>query len=239
MNEMTELERLRSEVPAPAADALAAQEGRFLAALAAEEDRPPAAPRVRRRARPLLAGLPAAAALAAALAAVLAVVAVLGPVVAGRDARLAAYANSAIDIELRGDEYVATIKDPFADHALYSEAFRAMGLDVALDLRPASPTGVGKVFRLGFAGTTGRDRIGGALRPEGCAPGGRAARSPSPSPRGSAARGRSTWAARPNLASCTRTTPTPPGRARPWRGTSRTAARSPRSWPRRAGGAWR
>ncbi|MEU1392998.1 MULTISPECIES: hypothetical protein [unclassified Nonomuraea] len=163
MNEMTELERLRSEVPAPTADALAAQEGRFLAALAAEEDRLPAAPRVRRRARPLLAGLLAAAALAA--------VAVLGPVVAGRDARPAAYANSAIDIELRGDEYVATIKDPFADHALYSEAFRAMGLDVALDLRPASPTGVGKVFRLGFAGTTERDRIGGDLRPEGCTPG--------------------------------------------------------------------
>ncbi|MGW2215994.1 hypothetical protein ACWCSD_13485 [Nonomuraea sp. NPDC001684] len=163
MNEMTELERLRCEVPAPAADALAAQEGRFLAALAAERDRVPAAPRVPRRGRFLLAGLLAAAVLAA--------VAVLGPVVAGRDARPAAYANAAIDIELRGDEYVATITDPFADHALYNEAFRAMGLDVALDLRPASPTGVGRVFRLGFAGTTERDRIGGTLRPHGCTPG--------------------------------------------------------------------
>ncbi|MFI7688007.1 hypothetical protein ACIBQ6_02995 [Nonomuraea sp. NPDC049655] len=167
MNEMTELERLRSEVPAPAADALAAQEGRFLAALAAEGDRSPAAPRVPRRGRFLLAGLLAAAVLAAVLAAV----AVLGPVVAGRDARPAAYANAAIDIELRGDEYVATIKDPFADHALYNEAFRAMGLDVALDLRPASPTAVGEVFRLGFSGTTESDRIGGTLRPKGCTPG--------------------------------------------------------------------
>ncbi|MFI6183152.1 hypothetical protein ACIA8R_47030 [Nonomuraea sp. NPDC051191] len=172
MNEMTELGRLRSEVPAPTAEALAAQEDRFLAALATpatpaeqEDRRHGAFPASRRgrRGRLLFGGLLAAAALAAA--------AVLGPVLAGPGARPTAYANSAIGIELRGDEYVATIKDLFADHALYSEAFRAMGLDVALDLRPASPTAVGEVFRLGFSGTTESDRIGGTLRPEGCTPG--------------------------------------------------------------------
>ncbi|MET7331002.1 hypothetical protein [Nonomuraea sp. NPDC005650] len=112
----------------------------------------------------VFAGLLATAALAAA--------AVLGPMLIDQDSRPTAYANSAIEIELRGDEYVATIKDPFADHALYTEAFRAMGLDIALDLRPASPTMVGEVFRLGFDGTTEKDRIGGNLEPEGCTPGG-------------------------------------------------------------------
>ncbi|MEV0612811.1 hypothetical protein AB0I81_05735 [Nonomuraea sp. NPDC050404] len=172
MNEMTELERLRSEVPPPSSESLIAQENRLLAAMAAAPAPAPSpspAPtpalafRRRRRSRSVLVGLLATA--------VLAVAAVLGPALIGRDSDPTAYANAAMDIELRGDTYVATIKDPFADHALYSEAFKAMGLDVTLDLRPASPTKVGQIFRLGFAGTTEKDRIGGGLEPEGCTPG--------------------------------------------------------------------
>ncbi|GAA1625933.1 hypothetical protein GCM10009733_023250 [Nonomuraea maheshkhaliensis] len=155
MNEMSELVRLRREVPLPTPDALIAQEERLLTAMAAV---PPAGRG--RRGAVVVTGLLAAAALTA--------VAVLGPALISGYGLPTAYANSAIAIELRGDEYVATIKDPFADHARYTEAFRALGLDVALDLRPASPSGVGKVFRLGFSGTTEKDRIGGGLEPEGC-----------------------------------------------------------------------
>ncbi|MFC5833389.1 hypothetical protein [Nonomuraea insulae] len=155
MNEMTELERLRSDVPPPTPDALTAQEDRLLNALATV----PATERGRRR-RPVFAGLLAAAVFTTA--------AVLGPTLIGQDSRPTAYANSAIDIELRGEEYVATIKNPFADHDLYTEGFKALGLNVTLNLQPASPTRVGHVFRLGFDGTTEKDRIGGNLEPEGC-----------------------------------------------------------------------
>ncbi|QYC45523.1 hypothetical protein Nocox_39900 [Nonomuraea coxensis DSM 45129] len=155
MNEMTELEHFRSEVPPPTPDALTAQEDRLLSAMAAV----PATGRRRRRSS-VFAGLLAAAGCAAA--------AVLGPTLISQDALPTAYANSAIAVELRGEEYVATIKDPFVDHARYTEAFKALGLDVTLDLRPASPSAVGTVFRLGFSGTTEKDRIGGSLEPEGC-----------------------------------------------------------------------
>ncbi|MEO3875839.1 hypothetical protein ABGB18_44260 [Nonomuraea sp. B12E4] len=153
MNEMTELEHFRSEVPPPTPDALTAQEDRLLNALAT-------APAAGRRSRLVLAGLLTAAAVATAV--------VAGPTLISQDLYPTAYANSAIDVQLRGDEYVARIIDPFADHTLYTEAFNALGLDVALVLRPASPTGVGQIFRLGFDGTTRKDRLGGGLEPEGC-----------------------------------------------------------------------
>ncbi|WP_433512814.1 hypothetical protein ACQP2T_55665 [Nonomuraea sp. CA-143628] len=111
-----------------------------------------------RRARRLLVGL--------AVTVALATVAVMGPTLLDREAT--SYANAAIDIELRGDDYVATIKDPFADHALYAEGFQALGLNIGVDLIPASPTRVGDIVRYGFAGTTRADRLGGGLKPEGC-----------------------------------------------------------------------
>ncbi|MEV1248800.1 hypothetical protein [Nonomuraea sp. NPDC049750] len=115
-----------------------------------------------RRARRLLVGLAATAALATAV--------VMGPVLLERNAGTASsYANAAIDIELRGDEYIARIKDPFADHALYAEAFQAIGLHIGLEPIPASPTQVGAIVRYGFAGTTMADRLGGGLEPAGCA----------------------------------------------------------------------
>ncbi|TDD11394.1 hypothetical protein E1292_05605 [Nonomuraea deserti] len=89
----------------------------------------------RSRTRRLAAGGVAVAGLAAA--------AVIGPAVVGGTAT--SYASSAIDIELRGDQYVATIKDPLAEYAEYTKGFKAVGLDVRLQLVPSSPSQVGKV----------------------------------------------------------------------------------------------
>lgn len=59
------------------------------------------------------------------------------------------YANSAVEVHREGDTWVARIKDPFADHALYAEAFQAVGVDLALALVPVSPTAVGRVVTMG------------------------------------------------------------------------------------------
>ncbi|MFD1537376.1 hypothetical protein [Nonomuraea guangzhouensis] len=159
MNELSELARIRDEQLAGQASRAGARA--LLAAIVAEEPGTEAArsrtPRSR-RARRLVVGLVATAALAT--------VAVMGPSLLERDAT--SYANSAIDIELRGDEYVATIKDPFADHALYAEGFQALGLNIGVELIPVSPTQVGEIVRFGFAGTTQADRLGGGLKPDGC-----------------------------------------------------------------------
>ncbi|MFI6293965.1 hypothetical protein ACIBEJ_20425 [Nonomuraea sp. NPDC050790] len=58
----------------------------------------------------------------------------------------ASYANSAMEIRLEGDHYVARIKDPFAEHDKYTQAFRAVGLNVGLRPVPASPGGAGKIL---------------------------------------------------------------------------------------------
>ncbi|MER5322128.1 hypothetical protein [Streptosporangium roseum] len=102
---------------------------------------------------------------------------ILGPGVLG-DESATSYANSAIAIELDGDQYVARIKDPFADHAKYTEAFHAVGLDIDLRLVPASPTGVGKFLSImGKSSGAGpaRSTSGGSFptlefTPEGCPP---------------------------------------------------------------------
>nr|BFE84188.1 hypothetical protein GCM10020093_067890 [Planobispora longispora] len=174
MSEMTHLERFRAEVPRPGLADLRDQERRLLTAIAGTgpdaAGTGPSGPVRRRGAMPrLVAGL--------AVTTVLAVAAVIGfTLVQERAGTATSYANAAIDIELRGDEYVATIKDPFADHALYSEGFKALGLDVGLQLVPASPTRVGDIVRYGSSGTNGDDKLGGGLSPEGCAPGSPAAR---------------------------------------------------------------
>ncbi|MBT2234345.1 hypothetical protein [Nonomuraea sp. NEAU-A123] len=159
MNELRQLARVRDEQLAGQASGAGARA--LLAAIVVEdpgtEDAGSRAPRSRRTRR-LVVGLVATAALA--------IVAVMGPTLLERDAT--SYANAAIDIELRGDEYVARIKDPFADHALYAEAFQAMSLDIGMELIPASPTQVGNIVRMGFAGTTMADTLGGGLEPEGC-----------------------------------------------------------------------
>lgn len=161
MNELSELARIRDEQLAGQASRAGARA--LLATIVAEEPGTEAtrsrAPRSRRTRR-LVVGLLATATLAT--------VAVMGPTLLKKE-DATSYANTAIDIELRGDEYIARIKDPFADHALYAEAFQAMGLDIGMELIPASPTQVGNIVRMGFAGTTEADRLGGGLEPDGCA----------------------------------------------------------------------
>ncbi|MFD0884111.1 hypothetical protein ACFQ08_06045, partial [Streptosporangium algeriense] len=97
--------------------------------------------------------------------------AVLGPVVMGGSGTATSYAGEAIDIELRGDSYVATVKDPFADHAEYTKGFKAVGLNVNLEIVPASPSRVGKIAGMSLSGRlapNGRS-IESGTAPAGCA----------------------------------------------------------------------
>lgn len=122
-------------------------------------------PAVRRRARPVRR-----LAVAAVVVSALAAAAVIGPgLIEGGRGVPNSYANSAIEIEQRGDAWVARVKDPYANPGLYGEAFKAVGLDVSLNLVPASPSGVGKVVRMGFSGNTSPGKgLGGGFEPEGC-----------------------------------------------------------------------
>ncbi|MEO3883835.1 hypothetical protein [Nonomuraea sp. B5E05] len=119
----------------------------------------------RRRTRRLAAGAVAVAGLAAA--------AVIGPAVLGENGPATSYAGSAIDIELRGDQYVATIKDPLADYAEYTKGFKAVGLNVRLQPVPSSPSQVGKVTGVRSHGSPNVGHpdqfpIGSGSAPEGC-----------------------------------------------------------------------
>ncbi|MBB6344736.1 hypothetical protein ACWGH8_14525 [Nonomuraea muscovyensis] len=116
----------------------------------------------RRRARRLLLGAVVTAAVVTAVAA--------GPGLLGDRAGTAtSYANAAMEIELQGDYWVARVRDPFADHHEYAEAFRAVGLDIDLQLLPVSPSRVGEIVRMGFSGATGPSKgIGGDREPAGC-----------------------------------------------------------------------
>ncbi|MEV0620359.1 hypothetical protein AB0I81_44055 [Nonomuraea sp. NPDC050404] len=165
MNELKNLSRVRDEDLAGQVSGAGARA--LLASVTAEEPQPVRS--VSRgfswsRPRRLAAGAVAVAGLAAA--------AVIGPAVLGGGAT--SYANSAMDIRLDGDYYVATIKDPLADHAKYTEAFKAVGLDVRLELVPSSPSQVGKVTGVsmepGPSPATDR-RIGSGTSPSGCTPG--------------------------------------------------------------------
>ncbi|MGJ6966936.1 hypothetical protein ACSDR0_33975 [Streptosporangium sp. G11] len=80
-----------------------------------------------------------------------------------RDGSATSYANSAVDIVLDGEQYVARIKDPFADHAKYTEAFRAVGLDITLRPVPVSRGSVGKIMGMVI---TGGDRPDGGRTPD-------------------------------------------------------------------------
>lgn len=69
-----------------------------------------------------------------------------------RAGRATSYANSAMEVERDGDWFVARVKDPLANHALYAEAFRAVGKDVDIELVPVSPRLVGSVLEAGGEG---------------------------------------------------------------------------------------
>ncbi|WP_248964031.1 hypothetical protein [Sphaerisporangium perillae] len=80
-----------------------------------------------------------------AAAAVLATGIVVGPSLLGNGRGVAtSYASSEIEIQREGDEYVARIKDPYADHQKYREAFKALGLDVDVRIVPVAPGKVGQ-----------------------------------------------------------------------------------------------
>ncbi|MFG3442363.1 hypothetical protein ACGF0J_34415 [Nonomuraea sp. NPDC047897] len=169
MNELRQLARVRDEDLAGQASGAGARA--LLSAITAtgtatgtadtvHEPGPP--PPRRRRMRRLLAGALVTAAVVTAVAA--------GPGLLGDRAGTAtSYANAAMEIELRGDYWVAEVRDPFADHHEYAEAFRAVGLDIDLQLLPVSPGQVGEIVRMGFAGGKGHSKgVGGDREPAGC-----------------------------------------------------------------------
>ncbi|MGP3920166.1 hypothetical protein [Nonomuraea sp. 10N515B] len=160
MNELKRLARVHDEDLAGQASGAGARA--LLAAIIAEEPVPEHARHRTRRVRRLVVGAVALGGLAAA--------AVVGPTVLGERGPATSYANSAIDIELRGDTYVATIKDPFADHAKYTEGFKAVGLNVNLEVVPASPPWVGKIAGMSLSGplAPNGESIGSGTAPEGC-----------------------------------------------------------------------
>ncbi|MEV4834685.1 hypothetical protein AB0K05_09195 [Nonomuraea sp. NPDC049486] len=158
MNELQGLARVRDEDLAgrstgPAARAL------FDAILTAE---PPSPARTRRPRRRLVLGLAVAAAFTSAL--------VVGPTLVAGPHGATSYANAAMHIELRDGLWVARVKDPHADWALYEEAFRAVGVDVTLEIVPAAPDHVGHHLGGGRSGMTsgGPNTLVTGIEPDGC-----------------------------------------------------------------------
>ncbi|WP_084959092.1 hypothetical protein [Thermoactinospora rubra] len=86
-----------------------------------------------------------------AVAAVATAVAVAAPIVIGHEPT--SYANSAMEIVREGDHWVGRITDPYANPERFAEVFRAVGLDVRLELAPSSPRSIGRVFQTGGAHT--------------------------------------------------------------------------------------
>ncbi|MFI9555006.1 hypothetical protein [Nonomuraea endophytica] len=142
MNELRQLARVGDEDLAGQASGAGART--LLASIIAEE--PVKEPR-----RLPWKRLAAAGVVTAALAAA----AVLGPTILNTPAGATSYANAAMDIKLVNGMWVARIKDPFADPASYEEAFHAVGLEVKLQLEPASPDMAGHIFQLGTGGDVG------------------------------------------------------------------------------------
>ncbi|GAA4599730.1 hypothetical protein GCM10023194_80650 [Planotetraspora phitsanulokensis] len=98
-------------------------------------------------------------ALSLAAAALLATGIVVGPsLLQDGGGAASSYASSEIEIQREGDEYVARIKDPYADHDKYSKAFKAVGLDVDLLIVPVSPSRVGMVVS-GSVGASGPGNV--------------------------------------------------------------------------------
>ncbi|MEV8638192.1 hypothetical protein AB0395_41715 [Streptosporangium sp. NPDC051023] len=114
-------------------------EAQALLTLITAEDPAAAAPRPARPRglRRLLLGVAATATLAIGV--------VVGPSLLGGGPGMAtSYASLEIDIQRVGDEYVARIKDPYADHERYHEGFQALGLDVDVRVVPVAPSKVGQ-----------------------------------------------------------------------------------------------
>ncbi|MFI6988232.1 hypothetical protein [Nonomuraea wenchangensis] len=116
---------------------------------------PAPAPRARRLgtpARRLLAGGAATAVLAAG--------AVLGPGLLPGPGGTAVYASTELDITREGGEWVARVKDAYAQYDAYTRGFAAVGLDVHLQIVPAGPSRAGGVVQSGVQ--SGVESAGGA-----------------------------------------------------------------------------
>ncbi|MEQ4718166.1 hypothetical protein [Nonomuraea sp. B19D2] len=161
MNELQHLARVRDEDLAGQASGAGARA--LLSSITSEE---PAAEPARRRTPRWRTRLAVGAVAVTGLAAA----AVIAPAVLGARGPATSYANSAIDIELHGDMYVATIKDPFADYAKYTEGFKAVDLDVNLEVVPVSPTQVGRITGMRLSGrlAANGESITNGTSPEGC-----------------------------------------------------------------------
>ena len=142
------LARIGTDEPGGRADGTRAQA--LFTDIIAQERQPTTAKAPRRlrdrhRARHTLLGLAASVVLALGV--------VLGPSLLGYgDGTSISYANSAVEIREKADTYVARIKDPYADQRRFSEAFRALGLDVEIKVIPVSPASVGKIVSMQGAG---------------------------------------------------------------------------------------
>ncbi|MEV4897143.1 hypothetical protein AB0K48_48145 [Nonomuraea sp. NPDC055795] len=156
MNELRQLARVGDEDLAGQASGAGARA--LLASIISEE--PVKEPRRLPWKRLAAAGVVTAALVAAA---------VLGPSILNTPGSATSYANAAMDIKLENGMWVARIKDPFADPAKYEEAFRAVGLEVKLQLQPATPDAVGEIFQIGNGGGPGRPgRIAIDTEPKHC-----------------------------------------------------------------------
>ncbi|MFD0479407.1 hypothetical protein ACFQ0B_73030 [Nonomuraea thailandensis] len=77
------------------------------------------------------------------------------------------YASAELDITQEGGEWVARIKDPYAEHEKYTRGFAAVGLDVQVRIVPTAPSRAGQMLQMGGSGAS----ISTATEPEGCEPG--------------------------------------------------------------------
>ncbi|GAA4190881.1 hypothetical protein [Microbispora amethystogenes] len=146
VDEVNELLRPLARVEPGQPDSRASGTGAraLLASITAQE--PGVVPRGPGRARRHTLHGPRRLALGVTAAVALATGIVVGPSLLGGRGAAVSYANSAMEIHLEGDQYVARIKDPFADHDKYTQAFHAVGLNVDLRPVPTSPNGVGKIL---------------------------------------------------------------------------------------------
>ncbi|WP_371781142.1 hypothetical protein [Streptosporangium subroseum] len=158
MNELQQIARVNDKDLAGQASGAGARA--LLAAIVAEESVPEP------RRRPIKRFV-----LAVTVTAVLAVAAVIGPSIVNGRGTATSYANSAIEVWQEGGRWKGRIKDPFANPAEFEEAFRAVGVDVKLELLPSSPRWVGQVFGGGSVPTErpGTSNFSIDQEPEGCA----------------------------------------------------------------------
>jgi hypothetical protein len=153
MNELSNLARIRDEELSGQASGAGARA--LFEAITAESPESLAA-RPRRGARRLLLSVAAAMALAAGVT--------LANVTGGATV---SYASAELDITQEGGEWVARIKDPYAEHEKYTRGFAAVGLDVQVQIVPTAPSRAGRMLQMGGSGS----RISTATEPEGCEPG--------------------------------------------------------------------